>query len=221
MTPPIHFGPALRPADPADGRRIASQARRQAVALSCAAAACALLATGCGSAASGTSGSGERTPVAAPTDIYPGRPVVGPSASPGPGGSAEPSPCDQQPPGCAGAPQVTLDVTIYPADYPADNTLPSTLTLRCDPDGGTAPDPAAACAQLLAEPDLLEPQPVGHVIACPMILASGARIVVDGAYLGRQVNETIVDGGCDLQRWTELMQIFRPTNSGLQPVSPG
>jgi hypothetical protein len=105
--------------------------------------------------------------------------------------------------------------------YTAHNVVPYSRTLRCDPDGGTVPDPAAACAQLFADPSLLEPQPVGHVVACPMILASSGRAVVDGTYLGRHVDETIVDGGCDLQRWAELLRIFRPTSSDLQPVSPG
>jgi hypothetical protein len=105
--------------------------------------------------------------------------------------------------------------------YPPDNGLPYSLTLRCEPDGGTVQNPAAACAELFADPGLLGPQPVGRIMACPMILASGARAVVDGTYLGRQVDETIVDGGCDLQRWAELLQIFRPTGSDLQPVSPG
>jgi hypothetical protein len=112
---------------------------------------------------------------------------------------------------------VSLAVTIHPAD----NAMPYTLTLRCDPDGGTVPDPAMACAQLFADPSLLESQPAGHVMACPMILASSGRAVIDGTYLGRQVDETIVDGGCDLQRWAELMQIFRPTGSDLPPVIPG
>jgi hypothetical protein len=113
--------------------------------------------------------------------------------------------------------RVTLDVTIYPAG----NGMPYSLTLRCDPDGGTVPDPATACAELLADPSLLEPQPVGHVIACPMVLASSARAVVDGMYLGRHVDETIVDGGCDLGRWAKLLQIFRPTGSDLHPARPG
>ena len=99
--------------------------------------------------------------------------------------------------------------------------MPYSLTLRCDPDGGTVRDPATACAQLFADPSLLEPKPAGHVIACPMILASSGRAVIDGTYRGRKVDETIVDGGCDLQRWADLMQIFRPSGSHLAPVNPG
>jgi hypothetical protein len=113
--------------------------------------------------------------------------------------------------------QVSLDVTIYSAD----NGMPYSRTLRCDPDGGTVPDPVSACARLLADPSLLDPHSVGHVIACPMIMATGGRMVIDGTYLGRHVAETILDGGCDLQRWAELRQIFRPTGSDPLPVNPG
>jgi hypothetical protein len=106
-------------------------------------------------------------------------------------------------PGATG--QVSLDVTIYPAA----RALPAYFTLRCEPAGGTVPDPAAACARLLAEPGLLEPAlATGQVVVCPMILADGARAVVYGTYLGRQIDETIYDGGCDVPRWAELMQIF-------------
>lgn len=154
--------------------------------------------------------------------INPGGPIREPfSPSPGPGGTAGPSPCEQQPPACAGVGTSTSLVALEVTIYPAAGATPYSLALSCEPDGGTVPDPAAACAQLLADPGLLEPQPVGHVVACPMILASGARAVVDGTYLGRQVDETIVDGGCDLQRWAELVQIFPSSGSDLQPVNPG
>jgi hypothetical protein len=115
------------------------------------------------------------------------------------------------------AARVSLVVTIYPPD----DGPPTHATLRCEPAGGTAPHPAAACARLLADPSLLEPPTPGRVIICPMILASSARVVVDGTYLGRQVNETIRDGGCDLRRWAELRQIFPTSGSDLAPVIPG
>jgi hypothetical protein len=102
--------------------------------------------------------------------------------------------------------QVSLDVTIYPANDPVGTTAPVSYTLYCDPDGGTVPDPAVACAQLLADTDLFAPQPVG--VMCPMIMAGTGRFVVYGTYLGKQVNETIADGGCDLRRFNELKQIF-------------
>jgi hypothetical protein len=114
---------------------------------------------------------------------------------------------------------VSLDVTIYLARNPTVNAGGTHYTLYCEPAGGTVPDPAASCAQLLADPDLFAPQPVG--IVCPMIMASAGRFVIDGTYLGRPVNETIADGGCDLQRWDELRQIFPTAGSDLQPAIPG
>jgi hypothetical protein len=195
--------PALTSPDPAGGHRIPGKGWRRAVVFSCAAATCVLLVAACGSAGAhgATTGSprlsGGQPTAACPAcgGVDPGGPIrVGPST----------------------LTQVSLDVTIYPAD----NGTPYSRTLRCDPDGGTVPDPVTACAQLLADPGLLSPQPLGHAIACPMIMTTG-RAVVDGTYLGRQVHEIIVDGGCDLQRWAELMQIFPPTSSDLQPVNPG
>ncbi len=105
--------------------------------------------------------------------------------------------------------------------YPADHGVPSYFTLRCEPTGGTAPDPGRTCAELLADRSLLEPPRPGRVVICPMILASSARAVVYGTYLGRHVDETINDGGCDLQRWAELMKIFPTRGSSPAPVIPG
>jgi Subtilisin inhibitor-like len=121
------------------------------------------------------------------------------------------------PPHGSATPQVSLDVTIYAATDPAADVAPTHYTLTCEPDGGTVPDPAVACAQLLADTDLFAPQPAG--VMCPMIMVDAARFVISGTYLGEQVNETIADGGCDLQRWSELRQIF-PV-SDVQPVNPG
>ncbi len=101
----------------------------------------------------------------------------------------------------AAAPLVSLDVTIYPAGMAGARHF----TLLCDPGGGTVPDPAAACARLLTGPGLFAP-PGGHTM-CPMILAGTGRAVVRGTYLGKRVNETITDGGCDLQRWVELNRV--------------
>jgi Subtilisin inhibitor-like len=80
-------------------------------------------------------------------------------------------------------------------------------TLRCDPPGGTKPDPAAACRQLIAEPSIFQ---VGKpkLLMCPMILADASSYVISGTWFGRSVHETVVDGGCDTSRWSELHQIF-------------
>jgi hypothetical protein len=91
--------------------------------------------------------------------------------------------------------------------FAASPNNPAThYTLRCEPAGGTVPDPAAACARLLTGANIFAPRPAR--VACPMILASSGRAAVTGTYLGQQVHVTIVDGGCDLSRWSKLKSVF-------------
>jgi hypothetical protein len=115
--------------------------------------------------------------------------------SPATGTSAPPA-------SAGGAAKVSLVVT-----FATTPTSPATVyTLRCEPPGGTTPDPAAACAQLLTGPSLFAPRPA-HVM-CPMIMESTARASVTGTYFGKQVHVTIVEGGCDLSRWAKLKRVF-------------
>jgi Subtilisin inhibitor-like len=79
-------------------------------------------------------------------------------------------------------------------------------TLRCDPPGGTKPDAAVVCTQLIAHKTILQPSDVR--VMCPMIMANAASYVIYGTWFGRAVHETIVDGGCDLSRWGQMHQIF-------------
>jgi Subtilisin inhibitor-like len=98
--------------------------------------------------------------------------------------------------------KVSLDLTV--TSNPG--ATPRHWTLRCDPPGGTHPDPAAACQVLLAVKDPFTPVPV-HV-DCPMILVSSKRATVTGTYFGKPVNITLTDGGCTLGRWVKLGKIF-------------
>jgi hypothetical protein len=145
-----------------------------------AAGACALLAAACG------------------TTAAPG------SAAPGNGGSSSSSPAaTSSAPATTAAAKISLDVS-----FSGSPTTPAAhYTLRCDPAGGTVTNPAAACARLMSGTSLFGPLPA-HV-ACPMIMANAGRATVTGSYLGRTVHETIVDGGCDLDRWAKLRQVFR------------
>jgi hypothetical protein len=158
---------------------VRSQPRyRMSLARGAALAACALLAAACGS-------------IAAPTTGAPGASGAGSSSAAS--GSAS----------TASAARISLDVT-----FAASASGPAThYTLRCEPAGGTTPDPAAACSRLLAGASLFASRP-RHVM-CPMIMASAGHARVTGTYLGKSVRETIVDGGCDLARWAELKAIFR------------
>ncbi len=100
-------------------------------------------------------------------------------------------------------PRVSLSVTVSGTPgSPAQH-----WTLTCDPAGGTHPDPAAACADLLRTGDpVVAPQPKG--LECPMILASSKVAVIQGTYFGRRVNTTIRDGGCDFSLWARLGQVL-------------
>ena len=78
-------------------------------------------------------------------------------------------------------------------------------TLRCQPAGGTTPDPARACRVLFGTRHPFGP--VRHVM-CPMIIISGKQIVVDGTWFGQKVHRVIIDGGCDLPMFNSLVRTF-------------
>ncbi|HSR84035.1 MAG TPA: SSI family serine proteinase inhibitor [Streptosporangiaceae bacterium] len=104
--------------------------------------------------------------------------------------------------GTTPAAKVSLDVTFAVST----NSPARHYTLQCEPAGGTTPDPAAACARLLASPSIFGSRPL-HVM-CPMMLANPARATLTGNYFGEAVRLTIINGGCDVSRWTRLKVIF-------------
>lgn len=119
--------------------------------------------------------------------------ACGSAAAPGSGGGGTAPPAE---------PRGSLSITVQNGPGKPVNHW----TLTCDPAGGTHPDAAAACRQLLAVKD-----PFGKVKAgtvCPMILASARRATFTGTWFGETVNRTIVDGGCDLGRWSQLSQVW-------------
>jgi hypothetical protein len=83
---------------------------------------------------------------------------------------------------------------------------PSHWTLRCQPAGGTAPDPAAACKALFSVRKALNQ--LKKPIMCPMILASAEQIVLKGKLFGKPVNRVIADGGCDIGIFNSLKNTF-------------
>jgi hypothetical protein len=102
----------------------------------------------------------------------------------------------------APAAKVSLDITV--------RTTPGApskhWTLRCDPAGGSHPDPAAACAVLLkAKAPFARP---AKGIMCPMIRVGTKTAVVKGTYFGRHVDSTFMPGGCGLAQWQEIGAIF-------------
>jgi hypothetical protein len=80
-------------------------------------------------------------------------------------------------------------------------------TLRCNPPGGTHPDPAAACQTLLSVKNPFADQSSVKMM-CPMVLASSRRAIITGTYYGHKVDEQLVDGGCDMIHWGKLKKLF-------------
>jgi hypothetical protein len=117
-------------------------------------------------------------------------------STPAPSGAAPPSSAPSP------APKVSLDITV--------STTPGApskhWTLRCDPAGGTHPDPAAACAVLLKSKNVFAPLPKG--IMCPMIRVGTKTAIVKGTYFGKHVDTTFTPGGCKLAQWEQIGQIF-------------
>jgi hypothetical protein len=101
----------------------------------------------------------------------------------------------------AAAPKASLTITVQ--NGPGKKV--SHWTLQCDPAGGTHPDPAKACAALLAVKNPFAPIRTGQV--CPMILASARRATFTGTWFGVKVNRTVIDGGCDLTNWTRFSPV--------------
>jgi hypothetical protein len=118
--------------------------------------------------------------------------ACGSVAAPGAGGGAIAKP----------APKGSLELTV--TSHPG--AVPVHWTLRCDPAGGTHPDPAAACRALLAVKDPFAPLPK-HIM-CPMIQVGAKTATVTGRWFGKNVNLTLTDGGCSLGRWIEFGKIF-------------
>jgi hypothetical protein len=115
--------------------------------------------------------------------------------------------CGSTPAPRQAAPKVSLSITVSAAPgSPAQH-----WTLTCDPAGGTHPDPAAACADLLRT-GLLSPgdpavAPLPKSMSCPMILASAKTASIKGTYYGHPVNTAVRDGGCGFTLWTKLGQV--------------
>jgi len=101
-----------------------------------------------------------------------------------------------------GTAKVSLDITV--------STKPGVptkhWTLRCDPAGGTHPDPAAACAVLLKAKAPFAPP--SKAIMCPMIRVGTKTAIVEGTYFGRHVDTTFMPGGCGLAQWRQIGTIF-------------
>jgi hypothetical protein len=93
-------------------------------------------------------------------------------------------------------PLYDLQITFWPEGKDGESR---TATLTCEPNGGTHPDPAKACAALDAHPEALHPVP-GDV-ACTEIYGGDQVALVEGDGMRAVLNRT---NGCEIARWDAL-----------------
>ena len=97
------------------------------------------------------------------------------------------------------APVYDLTVLYWPAG-PGGESLEATLT--CGPDGGSHPDPAAACAALLENEEALEP--VSGDVACTEIYGGNQVARITGSAQASFSREN----GCEIARWDALQPVL-------------
>jgi hypothetical protein len=95
----------------------------------------------------------------------------------------------------SGPPPSTLQISIRPGFIA--NAKPQHFTLTCSPDGGTVPNPKAACAALAKNPQLLAEVPV-----CPGMPDVGSQAVT-GTWQGKPVSLSYRCDG-DHRRWVAM-----------------
>jgi Subtilisin inhibitor-like len=104
----------------------------------------------------------------------------------------------------AGAHAAKVSLAIQVTGKPG--AKPERWTLRCDPAGGTHPDPQAACNVLLHAKSPFAAVP-DHVM-CPMILAGTKTATIKGTWFGKHIDTSFDRSGCGMLRWRKIGQIF-------------
>jgi len=85
-----------------------------------------------------------------------------------------------------------------------------TYTLRCNPVGGTLPQPASACRRLTQLRAPFTPTPEGT--ACSEIYGGPRIAFVRGRFRGRSISTTFNRrDGCEIARWNRVRFLFPPT----------
>jgi hypothetical protein len=116
--------------------------------------------------------------------------AAGCGSSTGGGDAAEPPP----------QPRYDLEITYWPEGKDGESR---TATLTCDPDGGTHPDPARACAGLDAHPEALHPVPGD--MACTQIYGGDQVVLIEGEGVHAVLNRS---NGCEIARWDALAPLL-------------
>jgi hypothetical protein len=106
----------------------------------------------------------------------------------------------------AAAAEAQLRVTVWPKGLKR-TPAPRTWTLRCDPAGGSLPNPRAACRALarLARPFT----PVPRRAVCAELYGGPAVALVRGAFRGKRVWTRFTrDNLCEINRWDRVRFLF-------------
>lgn len=103
-----------------------------------------------------------------------------------------------------GSSETELTVVL---DY-GDGTPPEEWSLTCDPDGGSHPDPAAACEALAEmDPQVLDPVPPNAM--CTMIYGGPQTATLTGRWNGAPVDaEFSRENGCEIARWDAAVAVL-------------
>ena len=97
-------------------------------------------------------------------------------------------------------PRYDLQITYWPEGKDGESR---TATLTCDPNGGTHPDAAKACAALDAHPEALHPVPGD--MACTEIYGGDQVALVEGNGVQAIFNRS---NGCEIARWDALAPVL-------------
>ena len=97
-------------------------------------------------------------------------------------------------------PRYDLQITYWPEGKDGQSR---TATLTCDPNGGTHPDPAKACAALDAHPEALHPVPGD--MACTQIYGGEQVALIEGNGVHAIFNRS---NGCEIERWNALAPVL-------------
>jgi hypothetical protein len=146
----------------------------------------------------GLSGCGQATTPAGPSSTAVASAGAGDSNSTG---SASPSDSSGASGSSSGAGRANLTITVTNANVAGGQRW----TLTCDPDGGTHPDPAKACAVLSAHGETLLLKPLPKNMMCTEIYGGAQTATIQGVWRGRTVRASFSrTNGCEIARWTAL-----------------
>ncbi|MCX9191930.1 hypothetical protein C3Y87_10980 [Carbonactinospora thermoautotrophica] len=114
-------------------------------------------------------------------------------------------------PDAPSTPASELRVTVDP-----DGGAVRTWTLRCDPPGGTHPDPRAACTAIdeafRGGDDPFAPTP--RDMLCAEIFGGPQTATISGTWRGKPVNASYSRvNSCEIARWDRLKPVLEPGGS--------